>query len=335
MMGLFEFLYYLGYRLNTFRDLRNQRRLPAKVISIGNITTGGAGKTPLAIAMAEEAILRGLKPVLLTRGYKGRKKGPCLITPDMSEKDAGDEPLLMAKRLKGVPIIKDSDRYRGGASGIAEPLLSDTLFILDDGYQHRKLFRDLDILLISAINPFNNKKLLPVGHLREPLSEIKRAHMIVITNAIRGGRSADVESLIASIRKYNPSAPVFVAGHRISYVSAPNGERFTAGWLRGKDLFAFCGIGEPESFISGLLGAGANLKGVKKFSDHHRYDRAEIEGISKAAESKKARWIITTEKDIMRLEGLSLPDNLVYAVVDFAVGREFYDEVFLRLKALG
>lgn len=330
MIGLFELLYYLGYKANTYLDIKREKRLPSMVVSVGNITTGGTGKTPLTIALAEESLKRGYKPAILTRGYKGRLKGPILVASDMKEQDVGDEALLMAKRLKGVPVIKGADRYKSGMGGAA-PFSSDgkRLFILDDGYQHRRLFRDVDVLLINAVNPFGGEKLLPVGNLREPVGEIKRADVIVITS----GDGMDVKPLMDSIRKYNRNAPVFAAGHEITHIIGIDGKRFRPDWISGKRLFVFCGIGEPEAFISGLRRAGGDIAGSRIFRDHHRYNQADIDLITGEAKRRGASWIITTEKDIMRLEGHKLPDGLVYVVAEFAVDKGFYDEIFRKLAA--
>src|SRR4030066_541814 len=190
-MNLIEGLYYIGYSIKKYNDLKNQKKLPFKVISIGNITVGGTGKPPATMAIAEEAKRRGFVPVILTRGYKGKIKGPCFVSkgegPLLSEEDAGDEPIIMAEKLKGVPIVKGENRYDAGILAIENlkseisNLKSEILFILDDGFQHWKLFRDKDLLLIDGTNPFGNKRLLPVGPLREPLRAIGRADIVVIT----------------------------------------------------------------------------------------------------------------------------------------------------------
>src|SRR5271157_4150100 len=176
MMTPLEFLYYTGYALKKQRSLRLQRRLPYPVISIGNITVGGTGKTPATIAVAEESKRRGFSPVILTRGYKGRVKGPCVVSPKnlpvrnylgdpgkviQTVKDAGDEPVLMAGRLKGVPVIKSAGRYEGGIFALQSFSFAASapfIFILDDGFQHWRLHRDIDIVLIDGLNPFGNRK---------------------------------------------------------------------------------------------------------------------------------------------------------------------------------
>ncbi|GAB4390029.1 MAG: tetraacyldisaccharide 4'-kinase [Thermodesulfovibrionales bacterium] len=333
-MRLFEAIYYSGYRAKTAFDLRRMKRLPARVISVGNITSGGTGKTPMTLALAREAVGRGLRPVVLTRGYKGRARGPCLVQGRMRAEDVGDEPLLMAERLGGVPVVKCADRYEGGifalehagqlsagGGGESEP---PPIFILDDGFQHRRLYRDRDILLIDAQNPFDNRKLLPVGLLREPICEISRAHLVVITK----GMGLDVSALEGEIRKHNPAAPVFVSGHRPSGIVTPSGETFPLEWLSGRHVYAFAGIADPDSFRIALFRAGAEIAGFMSYRDHHRFRPDDIEHITRFARASGAEWIMTTEKDIMRLKGFELPENLAALSIELDIEGRFFDEVF-------
>ena len=374
-MNLIEGLYYIGYSIKKYNDLKNQKKLPFKVISIGNITVGGTGKTPATIAIAEEAKRRGLVPVILTRGYKGKIKGPCFVSkgegPLMSEEDAGDEPIIMAEKLKGVPIVKGENRYDAGILAIENlkseisNLKSQILFILDDGFQHRKLFRDKDLLLVDSTNPFGNKRLLPIGPLREPLRAIGRADIVVITKTnmlssqstvhgqstappiypspsrgeVKGGGDisqsmthgkSEFRRLIKEIRKYNKKAPVFFAEHRPLQFLSARGEIFPLEWAKGKRFFVFSGIGNPGSFKETLLLAGINLKGLKSYRDHYRYALKDIEKIVEHSKRSGADWIVTTEKDIMRLKELSVPANLIALVIEFSVGKEFYDEMFSK-----
>lgn len=355
-MAIFEFLYYLGYSAKKYYSLRNRRRLPYKVISIGNITAGGTGKTPAVIACAEEAKRRGLNPVILTRGYKGKAKGPCFVhdtrytiqdagyTIHDNKKLAscivhhasyllfGDEPVLMAEKLKGVPIVKCADRYKGGMFAI-ESLQPSALspqpiiFILDDGFQHWRLFRDKDILLIDAANPFDNRRLLPVGLLREPLKEIQRADTIVMTKTENINR-AIIEGLVEEIKQYNPDAPIFLSEHKPAGFIGLSGEILPLEWAKDKKLFAISGIGNPGSFKKTLISVGCDLKGVKTYRDHYEYKQNDIENILITAKKIDADWIVVTEKDMVRLKGLDLPDNLIALRIEFKVDEGFYDKVF-------
>ena len=330
-MLLPELIYYCGYLLKKRYDIRRQRSLPHRVISIGNLTIGGTGKTPATIAIAEEAKRRGFYPVILTRGYRGTIKGPHIVSkgdgPLMLPDEAGDEAFLMSQRLKGIPIIKSPDRYRGGRFAIDN--LNDherIIFILDDGFQHLRLFRDVDILLVDGMNPFGNRRLLPLGRLREPLREIKRADLIVIT------RSLNLPgSLIQEIRRYNDKAPIFSSYHKPSCFRGMNGKVIPEKDLSGKCAIAFCGIGNPHSFKRSIIDLGIDLKDFIIFGDHHRYSHHDIERIERIAERSKADWIITTEKDIIKIKNLGVYSNILYLTIEFEIEENFFEEVFNRV----
>ncbi|MGD1074746.1 MAG: tetraacyldisaccharide 4'-kinase [Thermodesulfovibrionales bacterium] len=338
-MGLLEFIYYIGYSFKKSRSLRNQKRLPRMVVSVGNITTGGTGKTPAVIALAEEAKKRGYQPCILTRGYKGNARGPCFISkgngPLLSASDAGDEPALMAERLKGVPIVKGTDRYGAGMFALQHVNDPALFFILDDGFQHWKLYRDTDILLIDSTNPFGNGKLLPLGRLREPLREMTRADVIVLTNHSRRSSGEEESSavsrfdtLINKVRDDNPDAPLFIAEHLPVSLKTLSGVELSLDTLAGKAVFAFCGIGNPASFKDSLLRINAIVRGFEAFGDHSSYGPHDIARIHENAKRCAANWIVTTEKDIMKMKGFSLPENLVSLRIDFAVDSRFYERVF-------
>ncbi len=340
-MTSLEFLYYLGYSIKKRCALKNQKSLPHKVISIGNITLGGTGKTPATIALAKVAKEKGFKPCILTRGYKGKTKGPIFVSkgesPLLDVCQAGDEALLMAEKLKGIPVVKGKDRYKAGMFALSSlpSALCPDLFVLDDGFQHWRLLRDKDILLIDRTNPFGNRRLLPLGSLREPISEICRADIIVITKTdkIRSQKSEvrskkSTTNLIKEIEKYNKKAPIFFAEHRPSRFITANGNTMPFEWAKEKRFFGFCGIGNPQSFKRTLLSADVELIGFKTFRDHYRYSQGDIQAIIRGAERGDADWIVTAEKDIMRLKDFTLPENLVSLGIEFSVGERFYEEVF-------
>jgi len=330
-MTLLESLYYLGYSIKKRHDFKKQKRLPSRVVSIGNITLGGTGKTPAVMALAEEATKRGIKTCILTRGYKGKAHGPCFVStgdgPLIDEHLAGDEAFLMAAKLRGVPIIKGKDRYKAGMFAIRN-LASHPLFILDDGFQHWKLYRDKNILLLDRHLPFGNKKLLPLGTLREPVKEIVRADVILITKSAISDQRPVGDDLIKEIRLYNEEAEIFFSEHNPTKFIKHNNETMSLEWARGKSFFGFCGIGDPRSFRMTLSSTGALLTGFRTFRDHHRYSRKDIQSIKTDASRSGAEWIVTTEKDIMRLKGIFLPEHLVSLGIEFIVDTEFYNEVF-------
>jgi tetraacyldisaccharide 4'-kinase len=329
-MGILEFLYYTGYRLKTAYDLSRRKKLSVRVISMGNLTTGGTGKTPAAISLAREARLRGRRPCILTRGYRGRAKGPVVVTPDKDAALVGDEPLLMARLLGDIPVVKGADRYASAMHALNTVSPTPDLFILDDGFQHRRLHRDLDILLMNARNPFGNMKLLPAGSLREPVDRMQRADVIVIT---KSGED-DTEKLEEQIKKYGPNAHVFFSRHVPTSVKLVAGGDYPIEWLSGRAVYAFSGIAEPGHFISILKNAGAKIAGSRAFRDHHAFTRRDIEKIEDEAGKIGVDWIITTEKDIMRLKDLALPGNLLALGIEFTVDEGFYDLV-VNVEKLG
>ncbi len=335
-MNLLEYLYYLGMSVKRFFALRNRKRLPCRVISIGNITVGGTGKTPAAIAVAEEAKKRGFLPVILTRGYKGTAKGPCFVSrgdePLLSAAQAGDEPSLMAERLRGVPIVKGPDRFDAGMfalqawdgnEGLPLSVLRRIVYILDDGFQHWQLHRDRDIVLIDAGNPFGNRKLLPSGRLREPLIGLERADVIAVTKA---GRQDS--GLVAELRKFNRHAPIFFPDHRAVSITLPSGEKRPPAWLHGRKVFCFCGLADPVSFRNTVSRAGAEVSGMKMYPDHHPYAQKDIAAIARECSGSGAEWAVTTGKDMVKIRDLDLPGNILIIEIAFTADRPFFDSVF-------
>ncbi len=335
-MNLLEYLYYLGMSVKRFFAVRNRRRLPCRVISIGNITVGGTGKTPAAIAVAEEAKKRGFLPVILTRGYKGTAKGPCFVSrgeePLLSAARAGDEPYLMAERLRGVPIVKGPDRFAAGMfalqawdgqEGLPLSVRHRIVCILDDGFQHWQLYRDRDIVLIDAGNPFGNRKLLPSGRLREPLTGLDRADVIAVT---KSGR--EDSGLVAELRKFNRHAPIFFPEHRAVSLVLPSGEQKPPAWLHGRKVFCFCGLADPVSFRNTVSAAGAEVSGMKMYPDHHSYTQKDIAAIAQESSGSGAEWAVTTGKDMAKIRGLDLPGNILIIEIAFTADRPFFDSVF-------
>jgi tetraacyldisaccharide 4'-kinase len=242
----------------------------------------------------------------------------------MTVADAGDEPVLMAEKLGDIAVVKGGDRYEAGMFALENLSPVPDMFIMDDGFQHRRLHRDLDILLVNSKDPFDNGKLLPVGLMREPLKGMRRADVIVLTKNT-GEESGE---LVDYIRKYNPRSPIFVAGHRPCCVNGMDGRRLDLKSISGKDVYAFCGIAEPGFFRYLLEKLGANITGFSAFNDHYGFTSGDMHRIVSAARQSGAKWITTTEKDIMRLKGLpqrNIPDNLFSLGIEFEADREFFD----------
>ncbi len=323
-MGLFGVLYWLAYKTDRYFGLKGRKKLPAPVISIGNLTTGGTGKTPLAIAIASALEAKGSRPAILTRGYGGSLAGPVVVRPGMRPEDAGDEPLLLAGRLPSVPVIKCADRHAGGLFALKNLSPAPDIFIMDDGFQHWGLHRDLDMLLISADDPFGGGKLLPIGDLREPVKEVKRADLILVTKC-----KAVPDEIAKEIRKWNAGAPIYPAWYEPeSVIEFPSRKTCPVEELKGREVAAFCGIGEPSSLEKTLLETGAVIKEFTAFQDHHRFTGGELKRISARA---KNAWILTTEKDIMRLgevpAGLVLHALRVGLALQDAFWRDFFGRV--------
>lgn len=351
MMPL-EFFYYVGYSLNKRFKLKRQKRLPHKVISVGNITVGGTGKTPATIAIAEEAKRMGFSPIILTRGYKGRAKGPCFVNASSVESQVhnsrgstlhatgfyGDEPVLMAERLKDVPIVKCSDRYEGGMFALQHlSTHSSIIFILDDGFQHWRLYRDMDIILIDGLNPFGNRRMLPMGPMREPLNELKRADIFVVTKAENFEGQSPFEVLSDELRNINPEAPVYFSGYRIHKVRDMDNNEYPIEMLKDKKIYAFCGIANPDSFKRTVLSITGDIAGFKIYGDHYKYTETDILYLGKQCKALNCDFLITTEKDMVKIKEFQISnfkfqdDNILCLEIDFAADAAFFDEVFKNI----
>lgn len=331
-MGLLSTIYGIALKGRSFAyrtSLKKPRKLPAKVICIGNLTLGGTGKTPAVISVAQEAKKRGFKPCILTRGYRGTAKGPCFVGkgkgPLLNAIQAGDEPVLMSSRLDGVPVIKGKDRFLSGMYALRVlGANAVNMFILDDGFQHWSLHRDMDVVLIDASNPFGNRKLFPEGILREPLSALIRADTVVITKT-NTSCSKSIKAIELEIKHHYSKTGLFTSFHKAASLINVSGEPKDIELLNNATVYAFAGIANPYHFKTMLASNGANMKQFKAFKDHYIYKQHDIDRIVKEA---SGLIIITTEKDLMRLKDLELPENLYALRIDFSIDKEFYDIIF-------
>ncbi len=337
MLGLLSALYGIGLSCGK-HFCGNPHKLPAKVISIGNVTLGGTGKTPAVIAVAQEAKNRGHNPCILTRGYRGKAKDISFVSrgegPLLSPLEAGDEAYLMAETLKRVTIIKGKNRFKAGIAAFDNAQLAivnlqgPTLFILDDGFQHWKLHRDVDVLLIDATNPFGNERLFPEGILREPFSAMTRAHIIVITKADIAAQGVITE-MTRKIKQYNQEAPIFTASHKPVGLINASGKAIELDTLRDKEIFSFSGIANPAYFQATLRSAGARIIKFMNFRDHYIYSQKDMEKIKSEASGLD---IVTTEKDLVKIRELDVPDNLSALKIGFSINNDFYDYLFRRIQ---
>ncbi len=272
------------YLRNLFYDtgVLKSHQAPCLVVSVGNIEAGGTGKTPFSLALAEELKSRGYKVAIVTRGYKGKEKGVLRVDGSCDVRGVGDEALFMAKS-SSVPVVKAVDRLKGAL--YATRKLGVDMVILDDGFQHRRLSRDMDIVLVSR--DLRKEHLLPWGNLREHASQLKRAHMVVYTKG-SGGKGKVHASLC-------PQCLV-----------ASNGKEHACELLQGKSILAFCGIARPEDFFELLEGLGAHVEPMV-FRDHHLFSKQDIERIKRRA--RHHDLVVTTEKDMVRFYSDMPGDN--------------------------
>ncbi|HEV7395470.1 MAG TPA: tetraacyldisaccharide 4'-kinase [Pyrinomonadaceae bacterium] len=283
-------------------------KLDAIVISVGNITAGGTGKTPLVEYVARIAAGSRRKVCILTRGYGRLDPSRRVLVSDghevlANEGEAGDEPLLLAEKLCGVAaVISDSDRTAAARWAI-ENLKSDT-FVLDDGFQHLQLARNLNIVAVDATNPWDNGLLLPGGLLREPKKGIARADCVVIT---RADQATDTELLLHELETLIDARPTYVSRMRFTKLRQVNGAADAdADKVRQIPAAAFSGIGNQSSFAYQLQRERFKIVSVSKYGDHHRYSQADLDGIVAKAKAAGAQCLITTAKDAVKLSALSI-----------------------------
>jgi tetraacyldisaccharide 4'-kinase len=277
------------------------RRLSRPVISVGNLSVGGTGKTPLAILMAKILLAGGHRPCILTRGYR-RRRGKSLIVLEpgperrADPRQVGDEPALLARALPDVPIIVCRDRFRAGI--IAEQRFQPTVYLLDDGFQHLALYRDLDVVLLDVTRPASDLTLLPAGRLREPWPALQRAHWVILTRTELG----DAAGWQARVQEQNPQARVFRCATKLArLVEARSGRSEPHENLLRQKVVAFCGIGNPAAFFADLRDWGFRVVGESDFADHHVYRRQDLDRISAFSQGAGAEALLTTQKDLLNL----------------------------------
>jgi len=293
-------------RLRLYRaGILHTHRLPHPVVSVGNLTTGGTGKTPLVMYLAQTLKHGGLHPAILTRGYKGKAEQAGGLVSDGSRilldaDESGDEAHLMASKLEGVPIAAGKTRYQTAGLVPGFGVDSKLLFLLDDAYQHLQLRRDLNILVLDATDPFGSGRLLPGGRLREPLSAMSRADLIIVT---RAHLPFDVESLETEIRLRNRLAKISYFYHdAVGVAELTTGRVLPLRHLFQKKVVALSGIGNPRVFLQDLNHYQLDVVTKFSFRDHYRFTRQDVETVEKAGQLAGADAVVTTEKDAVRLD---------------------------------
>jgi tetraacyldisaccharide 4'-kinase len=325
-------LYGFGVRFRLWlyrRHLLTTRRLPLKVISIGNLTVGGTGKTPITALVARYLQRKGIKTAVLSRGYRGTKvkEGAVISDPGSIKgtlEEGGEEPYWLAQKLPGIPVVIGKDRFRSGMLCLKQ--WKTEWVILDDGFQHLRLKRDIDILLLSSQFLLSSKKLLPWGVLREPMEETRRADIILITHT-EGLDSFQRKEMAGEILSRFPAIPVFFSEHRpIILWSYPHKKVISFSELEGKSVVGFCGLAYPESLVISLKQLLADTVQLVQFRDHHYYREKDKRYLETLSRSLKVNWLVTTEKDAMKL-GKWEPTDLQILVLGIEVevqGEDFW-----------
>lgn len=303
---------YFRLKLGYGTKLLKRTPLPVPVISIGNISCGGTGKTPVVIDLARQLIEANYKVAILSRGYKRLSQTPYVVVSDgerilADAKAAGDEPLLIAEAVPLACVIVGSDRVLTGSIAIEK--FGVDVILLDDGFQHIRLIRNQDVVLVDYNEDLEEAYLLPAGRLREPVSALGRATSIVITKVPVGCDSERMAQITRQLRKYNKHAD-------ITYCQFKTLQNVN---LKGTKVLAFCGIAKPELFFKGITDAGGELVKTAKFADHHWFTPADLSRLNAEAVKHKAELLITTEKDLVRIPE-SMRANMKVPII--AMGQE-------------
>ncbi|MFA5864134.1 MAG: tetraacyldisaccharide 4'-kinase [Phycisphaerae bacterium] len=296
--------------------------LPVPVISVGNLTTGGTGKTPMVVLLGKMAEEAGYSVGVVLRGY-GSTGGR-----------EADEVILLGRELPGAMVSVCGDRILGGRRAISQSV---RVLIADDGFQHRRLGRDLDICLVDATNPFGGGKMIPAGRLREPVEGLGRADIVVLTRCEQVER-AIVEEIKLEIRRYAGDVPILVSEHRVRGCEDLEGNRFDhcEEKIGGRKVFAFAGIGQPEAFFNTVRKIGGIVVGTREFRDHHYFTVGELREIREEVNQVGADFIVCTMKDRVKISAGMIRDAGIGAKAIFAIAIEIFmedeDREMLRKK---
>lgn len=334
------------------RRLKTVHSLGTLVMSVGNITTGGTGKTPVVELLSRTLNERGRKVAILTRGYKSAELDEPQVWKDAAGRSvedlpkiasdgctrylgplhAGDEPFMLARNLDGVSVLVDKNRIKSGIFAI-EQLQADTL-VLDDGMQYLKLKHEIDIVLVDCGAPFGTGALLPRGTMREPKKSLKRASYIILTKS--GGKPQG--DLIREIRKYNRMADIIVTDHGPKYLeNIFTGERKPLEFLHSKWTACMSGIARPESFEQIVEELGAHVEIRRRYPDHFWFDQADLEAFVERCADRAMDLIVTTEKDAVRFlqpEEMDVPIYFLRIEIDILEGRDHWEKMIDRVCSL-
>ncbi|HEV8130002.1 MAG TPA: tetraacyldisaccharide 4'-kinase [Acidobacteriota bacterium] len=296
-------------RRQYFRLFRPPRKLGRPTLKVGNITAGGTGKTPFVIYLAKLLKKRKLQPVVLLRGYGRHTSGVLKVSSNLPFTSVGDEPKLILDQAH-CPVYVCEDRFAGAQEALSEH--PHATFILDDAYQQLGIQADINFLLVDATNPFDQGLLLPAGRMREPLHEINRADAIIVT---RADHPFDQDWLMSTLKKYNHGASIFFAYNEvIGLQELPCGRWLPTEKFRGKNVVMMCAIGNPNIFEFDISHHQMLIRHRILLPDHHSYTQADIDRCLRGAATHGADIVVTTEKDAIKFEGLSIPPGKIYSL---------------------
>ncbi|MBR2939695.1 MAG: tetraacyldisaccharide 4'-kinase, partial [Kiritimatiellae bacterium] len=337
--GIVAIRYFL-YRTGVLR----RYPLGIQVISIGNVTAGGTGKTPVTEIFARTLAAEGRKVAILSRGYR-RKEAPWwqriftqVVEPPLVVSDGkhvlldsatgGDEPYMLASNLPGVAVIVDRNRVKAGRYAVKR--LGCNTLILDDGFQYQRLKHSIEVVLVDSTNPFGNGNMLPRGILREPVQNIRRADIIFLTKC-RG----DVSAVKDEIRRYNTTAEIVECNHTPKVLKDVwSREEYPLDWLAGKTVCTLSGIASPKGFENSLRHLGAKVVWCERYADHHRYDSSEVLYALNRTADMGADALVTTEKDAVRFPRLeTAPVKCLYLriAIEILAGGESFAQIINRI----
>jgi tetraacyldisaccharide 4'-kinase len=277
-------------------------RVAVPVVSIGNITLGGTGKTPFVELICRWFLARQKRPVILSRGYRSSGR-------------ANDEAMLLAANLPDVPHLQGKDRVLLARNAVRPETFGNVpdVLVLDDGFQHRRLARDLDIVLIDCTEPFGYSRIFPRGMLREPIGSLRRADLIVLSRADQC-TPEDLASIEAQVVAGAGKKPMVRAEHRPTALRSADGTRLPVATLAGRSVAAFCGIGNPRAFEKSLGRLSCSILAVRSFPDHHAYSNDDLKSLADWASELRCDWIITTQKDLVKIPHSSLGSCPLFAL---------------------
>lgn len=323
MLRVFELPYTLAVCVRNRRfdsGSTEIHRIDVPVVSVGNITTGGTGKTPMVEWLARWYRERDVRVALISRGY-GAQRGA-----------VNDEALELEEKLPDVPHLQDPDRVKVARIAVEE--LDSQLLVLDDGFQNRRIYRDLEIVLIDALDPFGAGHLLPRGLLREPLSSLNRADIVALTRANQVNDTVR-EEVQAKVKMFAPEAAWIEVAQEPKSLQSAGGKTESLDMFAGKSVLAFCGIGNPTGFRITLEECGFEVVELKEFPDHHRYSREDIQALVDWAESfSQVEAIFCTHKDLVKIEAAKLGGLPLWAIrigVEIRVGQEHLESKLAEL----